>query len=122
MQRRIEQADTDWLAFHDPEKLREIIALHGEQTGKDGSAPFARFGKDHLPHDDKPRRIKEHMLGPAEADPLRVEVPRGLRVFGRVSVHPDADIALRIGPSHQALKGIIQRRFEHVRRTGQHFA
>ena len=119
MQGRVKQADADGLTFHNPEKLHEIIALHRQKAFQYSGPPGAGFRENHLAHDDQARGIKEHMFRTTQPDALRIEIARGLGVFGRVRVGTDANVALDIGPAHQLLECIIKGGFQHWRLTGQ---
>lgn len=122
MQRRVKQTDADRLALHDPEQLCKILALHWQQARQNRLAAIAGLSKDHFTHHGQATGIKEHVLCPAQADALRVEIAGGLGIRRRIRIGADADIAFRIRPAHQGLKGIVQRRFEHRWLPRQHLA
>ena len=78
VERRVEQADGDRQAAHDPEQLDEIVALHGQDLGQRRAPALDGLGHDHLAHGDDALAIEEHMLGAAEPDALGAETPRHL--------------------------------------------
>ena len=88
MQRRIEQPDRDGQAGHRLEDAFEILLLEREQPFEHPTALVLGRGEDHLPHDREALLGHEHVLGPAEADPLGTELPRldassGVSAFAR---------------------------------------
>ena len=99
MQRRIEQADRHRQPGHDLEQLLEIGALHRQDLGERGAAPRLVVGEDHLAHGENALGVEEHVLGAAEADPLRAEVARLARVARRIGVGAHAQAAARRPPS-----------------------
>ena len=122
MQGRIKQPDAHGLALHDPEKLNEIFALHGQQPVQHRTAFFAAIGKDHLAHHGQAAGVKEHVFSAAQADAVGVEITRRLRIGRRVGIGANTDIGGIFGPFHQLLEGRIQQRLKHLRGPCQHLA
>ena len=122
VQGRVEQADADRQALHDLEQLDEILALHRQQPRQRRRTVLGRVGKDHLAHHDQAVFLEEHVLGPAQTDPLRLEVAGGLRIGGRVGIGPHPDVAHGIGPAKKLAEGIVQRRGQHFGRPRQRLA
>ncbi len=102
VQRRVEQPDGDRIALHRAEDRLEVGPLHRQQLGQRALAPGLVGRDDHLAHRREPLPVEEHVLGAAEADPLRAEVAAAVRVGRRVGVDPDAELADAVGPLHQA--------------------
>ena len=101
MQGRVQRANRDRVAVHRPEDPLEVTALHREQLGQ-GRAPLVqRFRQDHLAHRQDAVTLEEHVLGAAQPDPLRPELPRALGVVRRVGVGAHPQSAEVIGPPHE---------------------
>ena len=79
-------------------------------------------GHDHLAHDRQPVLGHEHVLGPAEADPLRSELARLRRVLGRVCVRPHLQAAKPVGPAEDRLEVLVDLRRDEVDRAEDHAA
>ena len=101
VQRRVEQTDRDGKAVHDLEQLGKIAALIGQQFGERLAAALLVLGQDHLTHRDDPGRVEEHVLGPAEADPLGAEFARGAGILRSLGVGAHRHAPDHVGPFHQ---------------------
>jgi len=73
--------------------------------------------EDHPLHVRQPLGVEEHVLGAAEADPLRPVLPRPRRVGRVVGVGPDLEAPLLVGPAEQP----AQVRIVDVRHHGVEF-
>ena len=101
MQRRVEQADRAGQARHGAEDRDEIRALFGQQFGERGAAALLVLGQDHLAHRADPVGIEEHMLRPAQADPLGPELARHRAVAFGLGIGADPHPAVLVSPFHQ---------------------
>ena len=93
MQRWIEQPDGRRQPVHLFEDLGEVLTLQWQQCLERLIALLGRMGQDH-PLDELSPVTEEHVLGPAQADALRAEVPSPCSVLRGVSVgthHKPAD-------------------------------
>ena len=81
VQRGVEQPHRDRQAVHRLEDPDEVGLLLRAQLLECGVFVGGVVGEDHALHDREPV-AEEHVLGAAEADALRAELPRALRVFG----------------------------------------
>ena len=104
MQRRVEQADRDRQPGHRLEQALEVLGLQREQLGERGAAVLAVLGHDHRLHLRLAVGGHEHVLGPAQADPLGAELARLARVLGRVGVGAHAEPAVRVRPAEDAVE------------------
>ena len=74
MQWRVEQADRDRQPLHRFKNSEEIFFLHRQKFFQ-GFFPSGNIiGQDHFADSLDPVPFKEHMLGPAEADPFGAEI------------------------------------------------
>ena len=101
VQRGIEQPDRHRQAVHRLEDPDEVLALERLELRQRGLAPGLVVGQDHLPHGDDPLLAEEHVLGPAQPDPLGAELAGLGRVLGGVGVGADLERADLVGPFHQ---------------------
>ncbi len=114
----VDQPDDHRQAVHRPEKSFEIGALEGQECGQ-GVVPFGGgLGQDHLLHIRQPHGLEEHVLGPAQADPLGSETARPFGVARVVGVGPHLQPAELVGPGEQ----LDQVRIAHVRQHGGNLA
>ncbi len=122
MQGWIEQANGHRPAIHDAKQLFKILALHWQDL-RQGRAPavFARR-TDHLAHGQNAFFLKEHVLGPAQADPLRPEIERLLGIAWRIRVGTHTEAAGTVGPAHQRCKITGHLRLAHCDGATQHLA
>src|SRR5438876_1269171 len=103
MQRRIDQANDDGIAFaslridHRFKDALEVATLEGKQLIECNLALFFRLGKDHLLHNGKAFLLHEHMLGTTETNTLSTKDYGTLRIAGIVRIGPDAQAAELIG-------------------------
>jgi len=68
------------------------------------AATFLVARQDHLPHAQNPLFGEEHVLGPAEADPLRPEEASDPRILRRIGVGADAERADLVRPLQQPVE------------------
>ena len=101
VQRRVKQADRNRQPSHHFKNCRKILALFRQQFVERDTAPLFVVRQDHLAHSSNPRSVKEHMLRPAQANALRAEIARGLRIGRRFGVGAYLHPAASIGPDHQ---------------------
>ena len=113
MQRRIEQPDRDRQALHDFEQLDEIGALHRQQLRQRRAARLFVLGKDHLAHGADAGFLEEHVLGAAQPDALAAKLDGGARIFRRVGVDANAELANLVGPAHQGAEFARPLRLDH---------
>ena len=102
VQRRVDEADDHRQAVHGAEEAREVIGLEALELAEGGIERLDRLAllrralvigpglrgrgrmgiEDHSPDGRQAILLEEHVLGPAEADPLRAERPRALASRG----------------------------------------
>ena len=104
VQRRVEQADRDRQPRHLLEEALEVLLLERQELVERGAARVLLVGHDHRAHLRLALRRHEHVLGPAEADPLGAELARLARVLRRVGVRAHAELAHLVGPREHALE------------------
>ena len=97
MQRRVEQADGHRQAVHRLEEALEVALLQRQQL-VEGGATVPIGGQDRPDHLRAAVGAEEHVLGPAQADPLGAELARPARVLGSVGVRADVQPAQLVGP------------------------
>ena len=110
VERRIEQPDRHRHAGHRAEDALEVRLLHGENPLQGGAAAVGRVGEDHLPHHRQPLLDHEHVLGAAEADPLRAELARLGGILGRVGVRADGEPTKPVSPLEHRLEVLVDLR------------
>ena len=86
MQWRVEQPDRHRQPGHRLEDALEVALLERQQPVERGTTCRLVVRQDHLLDDGEAFLAEEHVLGPAEADPLRAELARPDRVRRRVRV------------------------------------
>ncbi len=121
MQRRVDEANHDREAVHRPEEPSKVIGLEPFELRESGVERLDRLTivrrevrigpglrgrrrrgiQDHAPDRGEAVLLEEHVLGPAQADPLRAERARALRIAGVVGVGPDLEAAHLVGPAQQ---------------------
>ena len=117
VQRRVEQADRDRKAGHRLEDPLEVRLLMGQELLERAPALLLAGGHDHLAHDRQPVLGHEHVLGPAEADPLRSELARFRGILGRVCVRAHLQAAKTVGPVEDRLEVLVDVRRDEVDRA-----
>ncbi len=122
MQRRIEQPDRHRQPLHDLEQLDEIGALHRQQLRQRGAPGLFVLGENHLAHGADPGFLEEHVLGAAKPDAFTAEFDGGARIFRRIRVDANPELADLIGPAHQRAEFARQFRLDHRHPSGQHLA
>ena len=101
VQRRVKQADRNRQPSHHFKNRCKILALFRQQFVERNTAPLFIVSQYHLAHGSDAACVKEHMLRPAQANALRAEIARGLRIGRRFGVGADLHPAARIRPDHQ---------------------
>ena len=94
MQRRVEQPHGDGEPVHGRQDLDEVGPLRDAQFFERRGFLLGGVGQDHAAHDGQPVLAQEHVLGPAEPDPLGPEPASVGRVGPRVGIGADAEMAL----------------------------
>jgi hypothetical protein len=84
VQGRIEQADADRQPLHDLEQSMKVGAAASAKAAPAPQPGPRGVGKDHLAHQGQAVILEEHVLGPAQADPLRRK-SRAMRASAGVS-------------------------------------
>ena len=120
VQRRVEEPDRHRQARHRLEDPLEVGLLVRQELVERGAALLLARGHDHLAHDREPVLGHEHVLGAAEADPLRAELPRLRRVLGRVGVRAHLQPAELVGPPEDRLEVLVDLRRDEVDRAEDH--
>ena len=122
VERRVEQTDGHGEAGHRLEDPLEVGLLHRKKPVERGAAGALVAREDHLLDDGQPVRRHEHVLRPAEADPLGAELA-GLRgVLRRVGVRAHAEPADRVGPAEDRLEVLVDRGRDERHRADDHAA
>ncbi len=80
MQRRIEQADTNWQTFHRFEQAKKVGALILGQPRECGAAIIGRFREDHLLQRREASGLEKRMFGSGESDPFRAKAQSNRRL------------------------------------------
>ena len=104
VQRRVEQANRHRPSDHRLEQALEVALLEREQLVQRGLPAGVVLGHDHRPHLRLAIGGHEHVLGPAQPDPLGAEAVRAGGVLGRVGVRPHADLPQLVGPAQDGLE------------------
>ena len=73
----------------------------GSSSARAALRPGLVVGEDHLAHGEDAVVAEEHVLGPAEADPLGAELAGLLGVLGGVGVGADLEGPGGVGPAHE---------------------
>ena len=114
VQGRVEQTDAHRRSRHDFKQAGEIAPLHRQELIQRRRAVLGSVGKNHFAHHRQAVVLKEHVLGPAETNPVRPEIPRNPRIRRRVGIGAHTHIANILGPGQQRTKRIVQRRAQHL--------
>ena len=120
VERRVEQPDGDGEAFHRAEDSLEVAALHRQQLVEGALPARLVLGEDHLADCGDPVALEEHVLGPAEADPLGAEIPALVGIGRRVGIHTDAEVTELVGPGEQPVVVAVERRGLERRLPDEH--
>ncbi len=102
MQRGIQITDDHRAALHGGVELLEVALLHGQQLVQRGLPLLHGVGADHLADGGDAVRLKEHMLGAAQADALRAQLPGLSGVGGGIRIGADLQAAILVRPGHDA--------------------
>ena len=107
VQRRVEEPDRDRQAGHRLEDPLEVLLLEGEQLRERVATLLLPRCHDHRAHERQALLGHEHVLGPAEPDPLGAELPRLGRVGRSVGIGPHLQAADLVGPAQQVLEVLV---------------
>ncbi len=88
-----------------------------QQLGERRFAIVLCFGQNHLPHGGDPVLLEEHVLGPAQSDTFGTKLASSFRVFWRIGIGANQQLAVIVGPFHDL--GKVTRQFGG---HGGHFA
>ena len=123
MQRRIEQADRHGQPSHGLEDALEVLLLMRQQLRERLAALVLARGHDHRADEWEPVLGHEHVLGAAQADPLRAELARLRRVL-RACRRSRAPRRRRISSAQpeQALEVLVHLRSDEVDLADDHLA
>ncbi len=108
MERRVEQADRHRQAAHRLEDPVEVGLLERQQPVESRAAPGLGVREDHLLHHGQPLDAEEHVLGAAEADPLRAELTGADRIGRVVAVRANLQAPVLVGPGEDRLEVVVQ--------------
>ena len=122
VQRPVEQADRHRQPGHRLEDPLEVGLLDRQQPLERRASAVLVAGEDHLPHQPQPLRLGEHVLGPAEADPLGAELARLGRVLGRVGVRAHTQSADPVRPLEDRGEVVVDLRRHERHRADDHLA
>ncbi len=122
MQRPVEQADRHRQARHRLEDPFEVGLLDRQQPVERRAPAVLVGGQDHLPHQTEPVGVREHVLGPAEPDPLGAELACLGRVLGVVGVRPHAQAPHPVGPLQHRGEVVVDLRRHERDRADDHLA
>ena len=120
VQRRVEQPDRDRESRHRLEDPLEVGLLHRQQPVERAAAALLVARHDHLLHDGQPLVAEEHVLGAAEADPLRAELARADRVLRCVGVRAHLQLTNVVGPPEHRLEVLVDLRRNEAHGTDDH--
>ena len=103
MQWRVEPADDDGQSVHRLEDTEEVRLLCSSQLLERRGLLVCSRREDHPPHDRQAVVSKEHVLGPAQADPLGSEMARVRRIVAGIGIgtNPEASRADLVSPAEQ---------------------
>ena len=102
MQRGIQEADAHGHSLQCLVQLLEIALLIGQDLLQRGLPLLHGVGADHLAECRDALRLKEHVLGTAQADAFCAQLLRLLGVGGGVGIGAHAQLAIFIGQRHDA--------------------
>ena len=100
VQRGIQETDGDRQALHGLIDALEVGLLHRLQNSQSGLTLLHGVGADHSADGGNAVCVKEHVLGPAQADALSAELPGLGGVVGGVRIGADLQAAVLVGPAH----------------------
>ena len=120
VQRRVNGPDGDGLAVHRLEDAVEVLALQRQEFLERRPSIGFVVGKDHALDDRDASLAEEHVLGPAQADPVRPEGKRDLRLVRLIGVRSDLHPAKLVGPGENLHEtavdvGLLRRKVSRAR-------
>ena len=122
VQRPVEQADRHRQARHRLEDPLEVGLLDRQQPVERRAPAVLVGGEDHLPHQAEPVGVGEHVLGPAEPDPLGAELAGLGRVLGIVGVRAHAQATHPVRPLQHRREVVVDLRRHERHRADDHLA
>ncbi len=122
MERWVEQADGHREAGHRLEDPLEVRLLHRKKPVERGAAGSLVAREDHLLDDGQPVRRHEHVLRPAEADPLGAELAGLCGIVRSVGVRAHAEPPDSVGPAEDRLEVLVDRRRDERHHADDHAA
>ena len=123
VQRRVNESDGRRAAFQYLKNAPEILTLEDQQFIQCLLPVGIVLGENHGLNDRAALALEEHMLRPAEADAFRTEFDSKSRIFGRVGVGADPELAANlIRPAQERPKLAGKTRFLYRHFTRNDFA
>ena len=122
VQRRVEQPDRHRQPGHRLEDALEVALLERQQPVERRAARRLVVREDHLLDDGQALLAEEHVLGPAEPDPLGAELARLDRVRGRVRVRVHLEPPDLVRPAEDRLEIVVDPRRHELDRAEDHAA
>ena len=104
VQGRVQEPDGYREPLHGFKNTFKITALHGQQFPQGLFAPLNGIGQDHFPHSLDPVHLKEHVLGPGQANSPGPKPPCTQGVLRIGGGGPDLHPGVFIGEGHQLAK------------------
>ncbi len=120
MQRRIEQANRHRQPRHLAKDSDEVTTLQRQQLFERLFARTDTFGKDHLAHRCEALIAKEHMLSAAKSDSFSAKTACRLCVERRVGICAHTQTTEMIGPRHELVKIVTERRLNRRHLAEEH--
>ena len=121
MQGRVEQANGHRSRAHSVKQAGEIIALHRHKLCQCFFARRRIGRQNHFPHQRNALRVKKHMLGATQANPLSPKAQRARGIASGFRIGANTHCAAGISPCHQRPEIAGQFGFQ-CRHSAQHDA
>ncbi len=112
MQRRIKQTYRDRKAGHLAKYSHKIPALQGQKFVESFLPGAGAVRQNHLAHAGQTFVAKKHVLSAAEADAFRAHLARDPSVMRSVGIRAHFQTAKFVGPFHQFIEVMTQRRLD----------
>ena len=106
MERRIEETDRHRQTVHGLEDPYEVPALQRRERPIRRGLLLLGGREDHRSHSGHSLLAEEHVLGPAQADPLGATGQGLCRLVRRIRVGPHSEPPGLVGPLHERLEGL----------------
>src|SRR5882672_3212127 len=109
VERRIDQADSDWKSIHNLKDADEVAPLVRQEFVEGFLSRDRRIGDDHLLDCKLPldallrifKILKKHVFGADQADSLGTHITSFLRIVRRIGVRAYMEFSDGIRPTHQ---------------------